>query len=190
MRKCSFFGMWLVLAAFKLPVNLSAQEVVGSDDSIWADSVADDNDVDEVIEIVDSAYNNEEDIEVDSVLLAECPMGKASDGADNQRVKKGGNGWMIHSLYFMDMNSWKMRAKYRKEMDEPRWYYYEHDSVDDYEVFSDAANSFLILKTFESDAIAKEFTFHGDTIRIYHYGDYPQESPKYSLLIVTKREGR
>lgn len=190
MRKSLFFGMRLVLIAIMLPANLSAQETIGHREGIWTDSVVVDTDVDEVIEIVDSAYNDEADIEVDSVLLAEFSLGSILDAADNQSVKTDGNGWFIHSLYFMDKKNWKIRAKYRKELGEPRWYYYELDSVDDYEVLSDAANPFLMLKTFESDTIAKEFTFYGDTIRIYHYGDYPQESPKYSLLIVTKKEGR
>ncbi|MBO5632721.1 MAG: hypothetical protein J5965_27015 [Aeriscardovia sp.] len=69
MIKSWFFGTWLVLAAFLLPTNLSAQEIMEPVDSVWADTVAvADNDVDEVIEVVDSIYIDEDDLIVDSVL--------------------------------------------------------------------------------------------------------------------------
>ena len=169
MVKKLFFVSVLVLAAIMLTTNLSAHEAVDSEESVWADSVVVDNDVDdidevdevdEVYEIVDSAYTDEEGIEVDKVLMAERLVGgNVMDAGDNQSAKKGENGWLIHSLYFMDRNSWKMRAKFRKELNEPIWYYYEPVYVDDYEVLSDAAQPFLMLKTFESDDVAKAFTF-------------------------------
>lgn len=59
----------LAVAAFLLPANLLAQEVIEPIDIIWVDTVAIDcNDVDEVIEIVDSIYTSEDDMIVDSVL--------------------------------------------------------------------------------------------------------------------------
>ena len=69
MIKSLFFRTWLVLAAVLLPANLSAQEIMEPVDSVWADTVAvADNDVDEVIEVVDSIYIGEDDLIVDSVL--------------------------------------------------------------------------------------------------------------------------
>lgn len=200
MTKKLYFVSVLVLTAIMLTTSLSAHEAVDSEDSVWADSVVVDNDVDEigevddvdeVFEIVDSAYTDEEGIEVDNVLMAEPLVGgNVMDDDGNQSAEKGENGWLIHSLYFMDRNSWKMRAKFRKELNEPRWYYYEPVYIDNYEILSDAAQPCLMLKTFESVDVAKTFTFCGDYIRIYRCGDYPKESPKYSLLIVTKKEGR
>ena len=198
MTKKLFFVSVLALAAIVMTTNLSAHESVDPGDSVWADSVVVNNDVDEigevddvdeVYEIVDSAYTDEEGIEVDKVLMAERLVGgNVMDAGDNQSAKEGENGWLIHSLYFMDRNSWKLRAKFRKELDEPIWYYYEPVYVDDYEVISDAAQPFLMLKTYESDDVAKAFSFHVDTIRIYRCGDYPKENPKYSLLVVTIKE--
>ena len=195
MAKKLFFVSVLVLTAIMLTTSLSAQEAVDSEESAWADSVVVDNnvddigEVDEVYEIVDSAYTDEEGIEVDKVLMAERLVGgNVMDAGDNQSAKEGENGWLIHSLYFMDRNSWKLRAKFRKELNEPRWYYYEPVYVDDYEVISDAAQPFLMLKTYESDDVAKAFSFHGDTIRIYRCGNYPKENPQYSLLVVTIKE--
>ena len=69
MIKSLFFRTWLVLAAVLLPANLSAQDILEPVDSIWADTVAiDNNDVDEVIEVVDSVYIGEDDLIIDSVL--------------------------------------------------------------------------------------------------------------------------
>ena len=195
MAKKLFFVSVLVLTAIMLTTNLSAQEAVDSEESVWADSVVVDNDVDdigevdEVYEIVDSAYTDEEGIEVDKVLMAERLVGgNVMDAGDNQSAKEGENDWLIHSLYFMDRNSWKLRAKFRKELNEPIWYYYEPVYVDDYEMLSDAAQPLLMLNTFESDNVTKAFTFHEDSIRIYHYEDYPKENPKYSQLVVTIKE--
>lgn len=195
MAKKLFFVSVLVLTAIMLTTSLSAQEAVDSEESAWADSVVVDNnvddigEVDEVYEIVDSAYTDEEGIEVDKVLMAERLVGgNVMDAGDNQSAKEGENDWLIHSLYFMDRNSWKLRAKFRKELNEPRWYYYEPVYVDDYEVLSDAAQPLLMLNTFEPDNVTKAFTFHEDSIRIYRCGDYPKENPKYSLLVVTIKE--
>ena len=69
MMKRLFFWNVLALAAMMLPANLMAQEVMEPVDSIWIDTVAVDyNDIDEVIEIVDSVYVDENDMIVDSVL--------------------------------------------------------------------------------------------------------------------------
>ena len=70
MIKSLFFRTWLVLAAVLLPPNLSAQKIMEPLDSVWIDSVAVDvNDVDEVIEVVDSVYVDEDDMIIDSVLI-------------------------------------------------------------------------------------------------------------------------
>jgi len=195
MAKKLFFVSVLVLTAIMLTTSLSAQEAVDSEESAWADSVVVDNnvddigEVDEVYEIVDSAYTDEEGIEVDKVLMAERLVGgNVMDAGDNQNAEEGENDWLIHSLYFMDRNSWKLRAKFRKELNEPRWYYYEPVYVDDYEVLSDAAQPLLMQNTFKPDNVTKAFTFHEDSIRIYRCGDYPKENPKYSLLVVTIKE--
>ena len=69
MIKRLFFRTWLVLAALMLPANLSAQEIIEAVDSIWVDTVAVGvNEVDEVIEVVDSVYIGEDDEIIDSVL--------------------------------------------------------------------------------------------------------------------------
>ena len=69
MMKRLFFGKVLALAVILLPANLVAQEIIEPVDSIWIDTVAVNyNDVDDVIEIVDTAYVDEDDIIVDSVL--------------------------------------------------------------------------------------------------------------------------
>lgn len=69
MIKSLFFRTWLVLAAVLLLTNLSAQEIMEPVDSVWADTVAvADNDVDEVIEVVDSIYIGEDDLIIDSIL--------------------------------------------------------------------------------------------------------------------------
>ena len=66
MTKKLFFVSVLALAAIMLTTNLSAHEAVDLEESVWADSVVVDNDVDdigevdEVYEIVDSAYTDEE----------------------------------------------------------------------------------------------------------------------------------
>ena len=64
-----FFWSVLALAAILLPANFMAQNVIEPVDSVWIDTVAVDyNDVDEVVEIVDSAYMDEDDMIIDSVL--------------------------------------------------------------------------------------------------------------------------
>ena len=122
--------------------------------------------------------------------LTDYPVADVTDPVSNVNVNTEGGGWEIHSLYFMDRDTWKVRAKYRKELHEPRWSYYELDSVMEYKVLSDAAHPFLMQKTYESDEVAKTFTCHGDTIRIHHCGYYPVENPLYALLVVTKKDGK
>ena len=69
MTKSLFLRTWLVLAAVLLPANLSAQEFLAPVDCVGTDTVAiDNNDVDEVIEIVDSVYVGVDDLIIDSVL--------------------------------------------------------------------------------------------------------------------------
>ena len=69
MMKRLFFGKVLALAVILLPANLLAQEIIEPVDSVWIDTVAVDyNDVDEVIEIVDTVYMDEDDMIIDSVL--------------------------------------------------------------------------------------------------------------------------
>ena len=70
MVKSCFFRTWLALAAVLLSANLSAQEIVEPVDSVWIDTVAvSANDVDEIIEVVDSVYVGEDDEIIDSVLI-------------------------------------------------------------------------------------------------------------------------
>lgn len=122
--------------------------------------------------------------------LVDYPVDYVADSTQNALINGEGAGWKIHSLYFMDRETWKIRAKYRKEYNGPRWYYYELDSVKEYKVLSDAAHPFLMQKTYDSDDIAKTFTCHGDTIRIHHCDNHPVENPQYALLVVTKKEGK
>ena len=122
--------------------------------------------------------------------LTDYPVANVADPVSNVNANAEGRGWEIHSLYFMDRVTWKVRAKYRKEVHGPRWYYYELDSVKEYKVLSDAAHPFLMQKTYESNEVARTFTYHGDTIRIHHFGYYPVENPLYALLVVTKKEGK
>ncbi len=122
--------------------------------------------------------------------LTDYSITDVADPVSNANANAERTGWEIHSLYFMDRVTWKVRAKYRKELHGPRWYYYELDSVQEYKVLSDAAHPFLMQKTYESDVVAKTFTHHGDTIRIHHCGYYPVENPLYALLVVTKKDGK
>ena len=70
MVKSCFSRTWLALAAVLLSANLSAQEIVEPVDSVWIDTVAvSANDVDEIIEVVDSVYVGEDDEIIDSVLI-------------------------------------------------------------------------------------------------------------------------
>ena len=121
--------------------------------------------------------------------LADYPDVHVTDSVRNITNAEG-EGWKIHSLYFMDRDTWKIRAKYRKESNGPRWYYYELDSVKEYKVLSDAAHPLLMRPTYESDEVTKAFACHGDTIKIHHCGYYPTENPQYTLLVVTKKEGK
>ena len=83
----------------------------------------------------------------------------------------------------------KRRAKFRKVLNEPRWYYQEIDSVEDYKVLSDAAHPYLMQNNYELGELKSSFIYDGDTIRIHRCGDYPLENPKYSLLVVTIKKG-
>ena len=84
------FRTWLVLAAIMLPANLSAQEIIEAVDSIWVDTVAVGvNDVDEVIEVVDSVYIGEDDEIIDSVLIDTGEqVADTIDLADSEKWKK------------------------------------------------------------------------------------------------------
>lgn len=95
----------------------------------------------------------------------------------------------IHSLHFFNKNTGKRCVKFRKELNEPRWYYQEIDSVEDYKVLSDAAHPYLMQDNYELGELKSSFIYDGDTIRIHRCGDYPKENPKYSLLVVTVTEG-
>lgn len=120
---------------------------------------------------------------------SEYPVAKEADSVRSMSADTEKNGWQVYSLYFLDWGTRKVRAKFRKELNGPRWYFYELDSVNEYKVLSDVAHSFLMLKTYESDVPAVTFTYYGDTIRLNHCGDYPKESPIYSLIVVTKKDG-
>lgn len=120
--------------------------------------------------------------------LTDYPVANVAAPVCNVDEEIGRGNWEIHSLYFMERGTWKIRAKYRKARYGPQWYYYELDSIKEYEVLSDAVHPFLMWKTYESDEVVKTFTCNGDTIRIHHCGNYPVENPQYALLVVTKKE--
>ena len=100
------------------------------------------------------------------------------------------NSWEVVYLYFLDKQTKKPKAKYRKALYEPRWYYYELDSVEEYKVLSDVAHPYLMQGNYELGEIGRTFSIYGDSIRIHRCGDYPIEEPKYSLLVVTRKEGQ
>ncbi len=112
-----------------------------------------------------------------------------ADSFSNVAMNPEGHEWKIYSLYFMDKNTMKRRAKFRKVLNEPRWYYQEIDSVEDYKVLSDAAHPYLMQNNYELGELKSSFIYDGDTIRIHRCGDYPLENPKYSLLVVTIKKG-
>ena len=122
--------------------------------------------------------------------LTDYPVAEVADSVRNVIVNTEGVGWEIHSLYFMDKDTRKVRAKYRKELHGPRWYYYELDSVEEYKVLSDVAHPYLMQGTYELGEIGRTFSIYGDSIRIHRCGDYPVENPRYSLLVVTRKEGQ
>ena len=74
--------------------------------------------------------------------LTDYPVANVADSVRNVIANAEGVGWEIHSLYFMDRDTWKVRAKYRKELHGPRWYYYELDSVREYKVLSDKGRQY------------------------------------------------
>lgn len=121
--------------------------------------------------------------------LAEYPVGKEADSVRNLSADNEKNGWQVHSLYFLDKGTKQVRAKFRKELNGSRWYFYELDSVNEYKVLSDVAQPFLMQNTYESDVPAEIFTYHGDTIRLNHCGYHPMADPKYALIVVTKKDG-
>lgn len=95
------------------------------------------------------------------------------------------NSWEVVYLYFLDKQTKKPKAKYRKALYEPRWYYYELDSVEEYKVLSDVAHPYLMQGNYELGEIGRTFSIYGDSIRIH-----PVENPRYSLLVVTRKEGQ
>ena len=100
------------------------------------------------------------------------------------------DGWHIVSLYFLDKGSKRIKSKIRKSYFEDCWYSYELDSAGDYKMKSFVENPYLLIDTYKSKEIASTFTYDGDTIRIHRCGDYPKEkeNPKYSLLVVTRKD--
>ena len=117
------------------------------------------------------------------------PAPDMNDSACNVAMNSEGQDGQVYSLYFMDKTTKKIRAKFRKVLNEPRWYYQEVDSVEDYKVLSDAAHPYLMQNNNELGELKLSFIYEGDTIRIYRCGEYPLENPKYFLLAVTIKGG-
>ena len=126
-------------------------------------------------------------LEFEEIVDSHAP--NMADSFSNVAMNPEGHEWKIYSLYFMDRNTNKRRAKVRKVLNEPRWYYQEVDSVEDYQVLSDAAHSYLMQNNYELGELKSSFIYDGDTIRIHRCGDCPKENPKYSLLVVMVKEG-
>lgn len=121
--------------------------------------------------------------------IANNPAPDMNDSACNVAMNSEGQDGQVYSLYFMDKTTKKIRAKFRKVLNEPRWYYQEIDTIEDYKVLSDAAHPYLMQNDYELGELKSSFIFEGDTVRIHRCGDYPLENPKYSLLVVTVKEG-
>ena len=126
-------------------------------------------------------------LEFEEIVDSHAP--NMADSFSNVAMNPEGHEWKIYSLYFMDRNTNKRRAKVRKVLNELQWYYQEVDSVEDYQVLSDAAHSYLMQNNYELGELKSSFIYDGDTIRIHRCGDCPKENPKYSLLVVMVKEG-
>lgn len=135
------------------------------------------------------------------MLMASCAKMEFEDFTDPPSVSKEvfldefsalskENSWEVVYLYFLDKQTKKPKAKYRKALYEARWYYYELDSVEEYKVLSDVAHPYLMQGNYELGEMGRTFTIYGDSIRIHRCGDYPVENPRYSLLVVTRIEGQ
>lgn len=121
--------------------------------------------------------------------IVESPVSIMIDSINHVAMNTEGNDWQIYSLYFIDKNTKMRRAKFRKVLNEPRWFYQEIDTIEDYKVLSDAAHPYLMQNDYELGELKSSFIYEGDTVRIHRCGDYPLENPKYSLLVVTVKEG-
>lgn len=120
--------------------------------------------------------------------IVESPINGKVDPACSTCRNFESDCWHIVSLYFLDMDSKRIKSKISKSYFEDCWYSYELDSVGDYKRRSSVENPYLLIDTYKSEEIVSTLTFDGDTIRIHRCGDYPKENPKYSLLVVTKKD--
>lgn len=126
-------------------------------------------------------------LEFEEIMDSTVP--EKTDPISDVTTKSEGHDWQVFSLYFLDKNTKHRLAKFRKVWNEPRWYYQAVDSVEDYKVLSDIADSCIMGNNYELGELKSSFIYDGDTIRIHRCGDYPLENPKYSLLVVTIKKG-
>jgi len=120
--------------------------------------------------------------------IAESPINGKVDPVRSTYRNFESDGWHIVSLYFLDKDSKRIKSKIRKSYFEDCWYSYELDSTGDYKMKSFVENPYLLIDTYKSEEIASTFTYDGDTIRIHRCGNYPKETPKYSLLVVIRKD--
>lgn len=120
--------------------------------------------------------------------IAESPFNGKVDPVCSTYRNFESDGWHIVSFYFLDKDSKRIKSKIRKSYFEDCWYSYELDSAGGYKMKSFVENPYLLIDTYKSEEIASTFTYDGDTIRIHRCGDYPKENPKYSLLVVTRKD--
>ncbi len=120
--------------------------------------------------------------------IAESPVNSNVNSAHDTSQDFESEGWHIVSLYFLDIESKRIKSKIRKSYFEDCWYSYELDSVSGYKMKSSVDNPYLLIDSYKSEEIASTFTFGSETIRIHRCGDYPKENPKYSLLVVTTKD--
>ncbi len=122
--------------------------------------------------------------------IVDSPVSGKADPISKVTTRSDGHDWQVFSLYFIDKNTKKRLAKFRKIWNEPQWYYQAVDSVEDYRVLSDIADPYIMGSSYELGELKSSFIYAGDSIRIHRCGDYPKENPKYSLLVVTVKEGK
>ena len=122
--------------------------------------------------------------------IVDSPVPEKADPISNVTTRSDGHDWQVFSLYFLDKNTKERLAKFRKVWNEPRWYYQAVDSIDDYKVLFDIADPYIMGSSYELGELKSSFIYGGDNIRIHRCGDYPKENPRYSLLVVTVKEGK
>ena len=127
-------------------------------------------------------------LELEEIMDSTVP--EKADPISDVTTKSEGHDWQVFSLYFLDKNPKQRLAKFRKVWNESQWYYQAVDSIEDYKVLSDIADPYIMGSSYELGELKSSFIYGGDSIRIHRCGDYPKENPRYSLLVVTVKEGK